>query len=40
VPEVPEVEAPEVSGVEASEAAAPHVDSETRADDDAEAPRQ
>jgi H+/Cl- antiporter ClcA len=40
VPEVPEVEAPEVSGVEASETAAPHVDGETRADGDAEGPRQ
>jgi H+/Cl- antiporter ClcA len=40
VPEVPEVEAPDVSDVVASEAAAPHVDGATRADDDAEAPRQ
>jgi hypothetical protein len=40
VPEVPEVEAPDVSDVAASEAAAPHLDGATRADDDAEAPRQ
>jgi hypothetical protein len=40
VPEVPEVEVPEVSEVVASETAAPHIHGETLADDDAQAPRQ